>query len=233
MKKLFTSKLSIFACTILMALSASFFYFGNPFASGKPEKEEDEEGMSKRQSMEAYYKLEFDKTADRKLGYIPTERLILAKAQMDRQNRSLRAPVGLTWTERGPNNVGGRTRALIFDKNDATNKKVWAGGVGGGLWFTNDITAATPTWNKVNDLFSTIVINAMAQEPNSTPAGASSSQYMYFGTGGMAGQLGRKYPHGQNTVTLRIQHLNRGRSIRFMPTTMPLPLPQAVPQPPF
>ena len=27
------------------------------------------------------------------------------------------------WTEHGPNNVGGRSRAIMFDPNDATNKK--------------------------------------------------------------------------------------------------------------
>ena len=32
------------------------------------------------------------------------------------------------WIERGPNNVGGRTRAILFDPNDATNKRVFAGG---------------------------------------------------------------------------------------------------------
>ena len=38
------------------------------------------------------------------------------------------------WIERGPNNVGGRTKALIFDPTDATNKTVIAGGISGGLW---------------------------------------------------------------------------------------------------
>ncbi|MFN7300485.1 MAG: hypothetical protein ACK5U7_03320, partial [Bacteroidota bacterium] len=32
------------------------------------------------------------------------------------------------WVSRGPNNVGGRTRALAWDPNDPTRKKAWAGG---------------------------------------------------------------------------------------------------------
>jgi photosystem II stability/assembly factor-like uncharacterized protein len=171
-------KTTLIASVFIVTVTASLFYFGNPFAFGKYQEEE-EGGMSKRQAMEEYYKLEFEKTVDPSVGYVPTERLITAKAQMDRQNqlrRSLRAPVGLTWAERGPNNIGGRTRSVIFDRNDGTNKKVWAAGAGGGLWSTNDITAASPTWSKINDFFDNIAITSIAQEPT-TP------DYMYFGTG--------------------------------------------------
>jgi hypothetical protein len=127
------NKMLLFCSAFILTLSAGVFYFGIPFSKNKKENK-----MSKLQAIEEAYKLEFLKTADRSLGYIPTERLLIAKAQMERQNaerRLLRAPVGLTWTERGPSNIGGRTRAVIFDKNDMTNKKVWAGGVGGGFFF--------------------------------------------------------------------------------------------------
>jgi gliding motility-associated-like protein len=75
---------------------------------------------------------------------------------------------GLQWQERGPNNVGGRTRALMFDMGDAANgyKRVIAGGVGGGLWITSDITATTVQWTKVNDFFDNIAISCIAQNPN-------------------------------------------------------------------
>ena len=36
--------------------------------------------------------------------------------------------------------MGGRTRAAMFDPNNPSGKKVWAGGVTGGLWRNNDIT---------------------------------------------------------------------------------------------
>ena len=57
------------------------------------------------------------------------------------------------WVERGPNNVGGRTRTLLWDPNDVTGKKVWAGAVGGGLWYNNDITSSSSSWQKVNDFW--------------------------------------------------------------------------------
>lgn len=45
----------------------------------------------------------------------------------------------IVWEERGPSNIGGRTRTLLIDPNDASGKKVWAGSVSGGLWVANDI----------------------------------------------------------------------------------------------
>src|SRR5215471_18324548 len=122
--------------------------------------EEDEDGM--QQAMDQ----EFMLTRDLSLNRVPTERLTAAAKYRDQlftqqtSNMRLNSPVpGISWTERGPNNVGGRTRALLYDMNGGPGfTKVWAGGVGGGLWVTNDITAATPVWNKVNDMFGNIAI---------------------------------------------------------------------------
>jgi hypothetical protein len=64
-----------------------------------------------------------------------------------------------SWVELGPANVGGRTRAITWDPNDPTGKKVWAGGVSGGLWYNNDITNVNSSWNKVNDFWQTLSIS--------------------------------------------------------------------------
>ncbi|MDE0535579.1 hypothetical protein OU788_04920, partial [Tenacibaculum sp. L6] len=53
------------------------------------------------------------------------------------------------WVERGPDNVGGRTRALIFDPNDTTNETVFAGGVSGGLWKNTKISNSASRWVRV------------------------------------------------------------------------------------
>src|SRR5262249_8949862 len=42
----------------------------------------------------------------------------------------------LVWTERGPNNVGGRTRAFAIDVTSATT--LIAGSVAGGIWRSTD-----------------------------------------------------------------------------------------------
>jgi hypothetical protein len=67
------------------------------------------------------------------------------------------------WTELGPNNVGGRTRALAWDPTTAN--KVWAGGASGGLWYNMDITDANSGWVKVNDFWSTLSVTKIAFDP--------------------------------------------------------------------
>lgn len=81
-----------------------------------------------------------------------------------------------TWQLRGPNNVGGRTRALAWDPNDATGKKVWAGAVTGGLWYNNDITSSTSQWVSVSSVWSNITVSCIAFDPNN-------SKIIYVGTG--------------------------------------------------
>ena len=67
------------------------------------------------------------------------------------------------WTERGPNNVGGRTRAIAWDPY--TDNKVWAGGVSGGLWYNNNITDANSAWVKADDFWSTLSITGIVFDP--------------------------------------------------------------------
>jgi trimeric autotransporter adhesin len=119
-------------------------------------------------------------TLDPTTSTVPRERLLTARDYQLRQfddQALINAPVtGVSWVQRGPNNVGGRTRALIYDLNDATRKKVWAGSVGGGIWFCTDITLAAPVWTKVNDLAPNLAVTAIAQHPTAPLT-------MYYGTG--------------------------------------------------
>lgn len=115
---------------------------------------------------------------DPDLGYVPTHRLLKAKQYRDQlwQSQSNAAISGISWDPLGPKNLGGRTRALLVDANDATGNTIWAGSVGGGLWKTTDITAASPNWVPVDDFFANLAITSITQAP-STPA------TMYFCTG--------------------------------------------------
>lgn len=118
-------------------------------------------------------------TKDPATGTVPRERILTARAvqqQRFAQQALSRAVPGMQWQERGPNNVGGRTRALIFDRSDATNKKVWAAGVDGGVWRCNDITLATPVWTRVDDFWANMAVTTLAQDP-------SNNSVMYAGTG--------------------------------------------------
>lgn len=79
------------------------------------------------------------------------------------------------WESRGPDNVGGRTRGLIFDPNDPTNQTVLAGGVSGGLWKNTDITNPNSVWELL-DIPQHLNISVLAADPNN-------SNIIYAGTG--------------------------------------------------
>lgn len=79
----------------------------------------------------------------------------------------------MLWNEIGPDNVGGRTRAVIIDRNNSQH--MLAGGVGGGLWESND---GANNWHRVGGYFAVPGVNinvvTIAQAPNGD---------LYVGTG--------------------------------------------------
>ncbi len=73
----------------------------------------------------------------------------------------------------GPDNVGGRTRAIIFDNKDVTAKTLYAAGVDGGIFKSTNLGAI---WSKVNTSNGTANLNVscMVQASDGT---------IYAGTG--------------------------------------------------
>jgi len=140
------------------------------------ENEEEEEEEADRPNLA--WEQDYLRTMDPALGRPTPERLLPILKQMSNFSLSKNGPGSNTtpWVERGPNNVGGRTRAIAFDPNDVTGNKVWAGGVTGGLWYTNNITLANVPWVSVNDFWNNIAITAIAFDPTNT-------QVMYVATG--------------------------------------------------
>lgn len=120
----------------------------------------------------------FEMTKDPKTGQVPRENLWKAIEQMKimEQYKGKASISGFTWRERGPNNVSGRTRTVMYDPNDASHKRVFAGSVSGGLWVTDDIYASTTFWTSVDDFLDNMAITTMAHNP-------IQSDTMYFGTG--------------------------------------------------
>jgi len=80
------------------------------------------------------------------------------------------------WIERGPNDVGGRTRAIMFDPNDSNNRRVFAGGVSGGLWVNNDITSSTSQWSRIQNVPGNLSVTSITVDPRN-------SNTWYVGTG--------------------------------------------------
>ncbi len=85
----------------------------------------------------------------------------------------------LNWVERGPGNVGGRTRPLLVDPDDPQNTW-WAGSVSGGLWKTTD---RGRTWQPVTDNLPNLAVNSLAMaesDPNVIYMGTGEGQGIIF-----------------------------------------------------
>jgi len=81
--------------------------------------------------------------------------------------------LNMSWNEAGPNNIGGRTRAFLIDKDNAD--VCFAGSVSGGLWRT---TTGGTSWTKTasvsGELFDNLAVSSICQTSNGD---------IYFGTG--------------------------------------------------
>jgi Ig-like domain CHU_C associated len=141
-------------------------------------------------------------------------------------NESQTALAPLAWVERGSNSdvvgpsngngrpgggvTSGRMRTVWVDLADPTGKTVWVGGISGGLWKTNDVTATTPSWILINDYLSNLAVSGITQDPTNTNTMYFCTGESYF-TGGGVGGIGvfKSTDHGitwtylSNTSTLR------------------------------
>ncbi|MBL0018705.1 MAG: T9SS type A sorting domain-containing protein [Bacteroidetes bacterium] len=166
--------------------------------------EEEEEGMPLRDRMDLAMAQEFKKTVDPALGRVPKERLLLAKAYADelRSSNKVNAAIpGVVWKERGPSNVSGRTRAILVDPNTGSGLKVFAGGVAGGLWVTNDISANPPVWTAINDLMTNLAVSSIASDPTNPLVMYAGTGEGYFNLDAMSGAGIFKSVNGGNTWT--------------------------------
>ncbi len=135
-------------------------------------------GMSKQEyGMDKWMEQNTKMTKDPKLGIVPYERLAVAQAYTQSlMSNPLTRTNALAWTERGPRNVAGRTRAFFVDRRDATGNTIFAGGVGGGIWKCTNFKSSNFSWTPINDNLPNLAISAMAQDPNNP-------NIMYAGTG--------------------------------------------------
>ncbi|MEL6589775.1 MAG: hypothetical protein AAFQ68_06835, partial [Bacteroidota bacterium] len=137
--------------------------------------------LPKQERIDRAMEMEFELTKDPATNTVPRERLLPAweeaKRRMELNASSTRSQITeMQWEERGPINVGGRTRAVLIDANDPTGNTIWTGGVSGGLFKTTNIVSNDPQWQPINDLFQNLSVTAIVQDP-------TNPNNLYFGTG--------------------------------------------------
>jgi len=116
-----------------------------------------------------------DEIREKELKYIHSKKSKLQDSF--NKNGQLRAVGDITspWVNRGPYNVGGRTRGIAIDLTD--EDIIIAGGVSGGLWRTLDQGA---NWTRVSELDDNPSITAVVQDPTTT-------NIWYYATGEWTG----------------------------------------------
>jgi photosystem II stability/assembly factor-like uncharacterized protein len=91
-------------------------------------------------------------------GVVPVE---MVRSIREQQRRNRRNAGNLkNVQEAGPDNVGGRTRALLIDR--ANPNRLFAGAVSGGLWESTD---KGQSWHPVDDFGSNLSVTSITQNP--------------------------------------------------------------------
>lgn len=172
--------------------------------------EEHEDGMEKWMEQNEMM------TKDPSLGYVPYERLTVAQQYTKSliSNAALRTNA-LAWNERGPNNIGGRTRALFIDRRDVTGNTVFAGGVGGGLWKCINFKSTSFSWTAINDQMANLAISALAQDPNNLNTMYAGTGEGWFNGGAIRGVGIYKSTDGGSTWSLLASTDNSGTNSDF------------------
>jgi len=116
-------------------------------------------------------------TVDPGLKRVPKERLKTAYAYTKsfQESANYKSSEILEW-QGTESDIGGRVRALMWDPNDPEGKKVWAGGVTGGLWCNHDITDSESPWLPVDDFWPNLAVSCITFDPNNP-------ETFYVGTG--------------------------------------------------
>lgn len=125
-----------------------------------------------------YFEQMWELTINPATGKLNDGSLTLLRDQLvaDRQSGRTPGDASNAWEERGPNNIGGRTRVMLFDPNDGSNNTVYAGGVSGGLWKNTNITSSSSQWSRVTGVPGNLSVTSITVDPNN-------SNIWYAGTG--------------------------------------------------
>jgi len=111
------------------------------------------------------------------------------------------------WDAMGPNNMGGPTKAIIFDNRDNSGNTLYAGSTNGGLWISTNYAA---TWEIV-EMSDVLNISSICQADDGT---------IYVGSGVSLEPAAEKLSEG-STIGKGIYKSTTGNTFELMPGTAP------------
>ena len=171
---------------ILLLVIISFFYIGN--SEREISKNTDENHfVEKEESSEPEGRAEyfFRMLRDPRTNSIPPsirQRELEFAKKLDESSSLLKKvnTANLNWKEAGPNDVGGRTRALAVDVADPNT--VIAGGASGGIWKSTDNGVS---WSLKSSPSTILSVTSLVQDPRS-----GFTNIWYYSTGELRGNSG-------------------------------------------
>jgi hypothetical protein len=110
-----------------------------------------------------YYEKMLELSMNPLTGRAEPEKLFELRKQLENQSNRISSRFGavpgeneeMKWIQRGPTNVGGRTKGIMFDPNDPTDETVFAGGVSGGIFKNTNISNPDSEWTLVTKKYTT------------------------------------------------------------------------------
>jgi photosystem II stability/assembly factor-like uncharacterized protein len=162
-----------------LATGTWIFFSGGTASSSRADIEEFTEPGARGTPEDPHARLNYERQRlkNPETGKIPDnvrkKELAFAKNLPERLRKSS------SWKPRGPNNVGGRSRALGIDVSDGTHQTILAGGVSGGMWRTTD---GGSSWTRTFDPDQRPNVTSLAQDTRS-----GRQDVWYAGTGEFLG----------------------------------------------
>lgn len=159
------------AIVVGAALTGSVFYTIHHFPHDSL-KRTSEESRERENEAAGFAEYIFNMKKNPVTGMLDYPAMVAAQGSIEQKRASYKTgSAGLQWTELGPDNVGGRTRALLIDRKDP--KTLFAGGVSGGIWKS---TNAGATWARCSgsDEMENMIVSCITQAADGS---------IYFGTG--------------------------------------------------
>lgn len=165
---------SLLACILLM-----------PAQINRSEEEDEyyeaeREGYDQPSAYAEFYDLISKTPGQKESGYPFNYAYFELQRALNKQARRKMAGENMNWIQRGPGNVGGRTRDVLVDPDDATHATWYAASASGGLWKTTD---SGNHWNELTDQLPNLATNCIAMAP-------SNHDLLYIGTGEGYGGFG-------------------------------------------
>ncbi len=134
-------------------------------------KGNEESGINKARNAKEAMEWRYDRLKDENGNFYYSYLRDAIKHADQMQHAGSRSGLGLQWEELGPDNVGGRTRAILIDRRDPSDNTIYAGGVGGGMWKSLD---KGNTWSRLPNWNQWLAVSCITQGPDNS---------IYVGTG--------------------------------------------------